>query len=162
MKEMLLSLANYHIWANKQILGVVSKLTVQQQQQTINSSFNSIELTVKHLLDAESIWWQRLKLAETIVRPSQDDLLDCNAAIEALLIQSNTWLNWLKAANDTQLNFVFQYNNTKREGFKQPTWQMLLHLFNHATYHRGQLVTLLRQVGVTKIPPTDFIVYTRK
>jgi uncharacterized damage-inducible protein DinB len=40
--------------------------------------------------------------------------------------------------------------------YKQPIWQMLLHVFNHATYHRGQVVNMLRQLGVDKIPSTDF------
>jgi uncharacterized damage-inducible protein DinB len=39
---------------------------------------------------------------------------------------------------------------------------MLLHLFNHGTYHRGQLVNQLRQLGIAKIPPTDFIIWSRK
>jgi uncharacterized damage-inducible protein DinB len=39
---------------------------------------------------------------------------------------------------------------------------MLLHLFNHGTYHRGQLVTMLRELGIEKIPPTDFIVWSRR
>ncbi|MCW3088046.1 MAG: hypothetical protein JWQ78_1432, partial [Sediminibacterium sp.] len=39
--------------------------------------------------------------------------------------------------------------------------EILLHLFNHGTYHRGQLVTLLRQVGVEEIPRTDYIEFSR-
>jgi uncharacterized damage-inducible protein DinB len=60
------------------------------------------------------------------------------------------------------LDHVFQYYNTKRELFKDPTWQMLLQVFNHGSYHRGQLVNMLRQLGVEKIPQTDFIVWGRK
>ncbi|MGZ3844574.1 MAG: DinB family protein, partial [Flavisolibacter sp.] len=57
---------------------------------------------------------------------------------------------------------VFQYQNTKKEQFKQPIYQMLLHAFNHGTYHRGQLVNMLRQLGVDKIPGTDFIAWSRR
>ncbi|MGZ3851281.1 MAG: DinB family protein [Flavisolibacter sp.] len=39
---------------------------------------------------------------------------------------------------------------------------MLLHAFNHGTYHRGQLVNMLRQLGVDKIPGTDFIAWSRR
>jgi uncharacterized damage-inducible protein DinB len=59
------------------------------------------------------------------------------------------------------LDHVFQYYNSKREYFKQPIFQMLLHVFNHGTYHRGQLVNMLRQLAVEKIPQTDFIVFSR-
>jgi uncharacterized damage-inducible protein DinB len=41
-------------------------------------------------------------------------------------------------------------------------YQILLHLANHNTYHRGQLVNMLRQLGVEKIPQTDFVVWSRK
>jgi len=59
------------------------------------------------------------------------------------------------------LDNVFQYYNTKRELFKDPTWQMLLHVFNHGSYHRGQLVNMFSQLGVEKIPQTDFLIWTR-
>jgi len=41
-------------------------------------------------------------------------------------------------------------------------FQILLHIFNHGTYHRGQLVTILQQLNIQNIPQTDFIVWTRK
>jgi len=50
----------------------------------------------------------------------------------------------------------------KGEHFKQPIYKMLLHVFNHGTYHRGQIVNMLRQLGIEKIPQTDFIVWSRK
>jgi uncharacterized damage-inducible protein DinB len=60
------------------------------------------------------------------------------------------------------LDHVFQYQNKKGEQFKQPLYQMLIHLFNHGTYHRGQIVTILHQLGIKKIPQMDFIVWSRK
>jgi uncharacterized damage-inducible protein DinB len=54
-----------------------------------------------------------------------------------------------------------QYSDFDKAQFKQPTWQMLLHVFNHGTYHRGQLVNMLRQLGVSRIPATDFALWSR-
>ena len=71
------------------------------------------------------------------------------------------WQEWVNSASDISLDHVFQYQNTKKEQFKQPVYQMILHVFNHGTYHRGQIVNMLRQVGVEKIPQTDFIVWSR-
>jgi uncharacterized damage-inducible protein DinB len=76
--------------------------------------------------------------------------------------QSVQWKDWVNNASDMSLEHVFQYYSTKRELFKDSTWQVVLHVFNHGTYHRGQLVNMLRQLGVEKIPQTDFIVWTRK
>lgn len=112
--------------------------------------------------DAESIWWQRLKLSEKIITPSEDFTGSFAELMKKLDQQSTEWKDWVDNATDVHLQHVFAYQNTKKEQFKQPVYEMLLHLFNHGTYHRGQLVTMLRQLGVGKIPPTDFVVYVRK
>jgi uncharacterized damage-inducible protein DinB len=111
--------------------------------------------------DAESIWWQRVKLQENIIIPSLTFHATMQEAVNGLMNQSKDWMNWVQQANELQLEHVFAYQNSKKEQFKQPMWQMLLHMFNHATFHRGQLVTIVRQVGEDKIPPTDYIHYTR-
>jgi uncharacterized damage-inducible protein DinB len=162
MKELLTQYATYHLWANKQIFDVVLKLTPEQQQQEIVSSFPSIHSTLLHIWDAESIWWQRLKLQEHVVRNSTLRDYSTEEVVEQILLQSQQWLTWVKNASDAQINYVFAYQTTKREQFKDKVSQMLLHLFNHGTYHRGQLVTMFRQLGVEKIPATDFIHWSRK
>lgn len=162
MKELLTQYATYHLWANKQLFDVILKLSTEQQQQEIVSSFPGIHATLLHMWDAEYIWWQRLKLQENIERPSTLRTYTTEELIQNILLQSEQWKSWVLQANDAQLNFVFAYHNTKREQFKDKVSQMLLHLFNHGTYHRGQLVTMLRQVGATKLPSTDFIAWVRK
>jgi uncharacterized damage-inducible protein DinB len=161
MKELLLQYAAYNIWANQQLLAMINTLPPETQTATVPSSFDSLHKTILHVLDAESIWWQRLKLQEQIIRPSENFQGNTSDAIQKLLQQNNHWLEWLQQATERAVQHVFQYQNTKKEQFKQPVYQMLLHLFNHGTYHRGQLVTMLRQLGIEKIPPTDFIVWSR-
>ncbi len=161
MKELLSQYASYNLWANNELLKQVLTLTDQQQQQEIESSFPSIRLTVFHIWDAESIWWQRLKLQEQIIRPSGSTNMPMTEIANGWQQQSKTWTDWIANANDPQLDHVFAYQNSKREQFKQPVYQMLLHLFNHGTYHRGQLITMLRQVGANKITSTDFILWSR-
>lgn len=162
MKDLLIDYATYHIWANQQLLKIALKLTEEQQNQTIVSSFDSVRKTILHMLDAESIWWQRLQLQEKIIRPSDNNNSSLKEIVQQMDVQSKVWLEKIKGMKENQLQFVFAYQNTKREMFKQPVWQMLLHLYNHANFHRGQLVTLYRQLGITKIPATDFILWSRK
>jgi uncharacterized damage-inducible protein DinB len=76
--------------------------------------------------------------------------------------QDKLWQEWISNINEHGLQHEFIYMNSKKERFKQPVFQMLLHLFNHSTCHRGQIVTMLRQLGVEKIPSTDFIEWSRK
>lgn len=161
MKQVLVQYAQYNFWANKQLLAIALKLNEQQQKEHIASSFSSVQATIVHLLDAESIWWQRLQLQEIVIAPSTTKTFTTPEAVQTLLAQSESWVKWVTAAKEVQLDHVFAYQNSKKEQFKQPVWQMLLHLFNHGTYHRGQLVTLYNQLGVTKIPATDFIHWSR-
>jgi len=162
MKELLVSYAAYNAWANELLLQTIRPLGQELQQQQVVSSFPSLYATVLHLLDANSIWWQRLKLQEQILVPSATFSGSFDELAAQLQKQDRQWLEWIESASKPMLEHVFKYQNTKRESFKQPVWEMLQHLFNHGTYHRGQLVTLLRQLGVQKIPQTDYVAWRRK
>ena len=162
MKDLLSQLAAYNIWANKKLLEVILALPTEKQKQEIPSSFNSLYITVLHMLSAESIWWQRMKLQERINSPMEIFKGSMQELASELLQQNRLWQEWVNNATEPMLEHVFQYYSNKRELFKQPINQMILHVFNHDTYHRGQLVNMLRQLGVEKIPQTDFIVWSRK
>lgn len=161
MKILLSQYASYHIWANQLLIERILKLPEELKSQEVISSFNGLAKTLLHMWDAESMWWQRMKLQEQITRPSENFSGNMQDIIKSLTHQSKQWQEWVMNAQEHMLDHEFIYSNTKREKFKQPIYQMLLHLFNHGTYHRGQLVTILRQLGVTDIPPTDFIVWSR-
>jgi uncharacterized damage-inducible protein DinB len=162
MKELLLQYSSYNIWANQSLLDSINLLPEEKQMQEVASSFSSLYKTVIHMWNAEAIWWQRMKLQERIVIPGENFKGSVRDAGNNLVHQNKQWHEWLSNAQPHMIQHVFHYQNTKREQFKQPLFQMLLHLFNHGTYHRGQLVTIMRQLGVEKIPTTDFIVWTRK
>ncbi|MBD0289476.1 MAG: DinB family protein [Flavisolibacter sp.] len=162
MKELLLQFSTYNIWANELLLCTITKLPEEKQKQVVPSSFESLFKTLLHMWDAESIWWQRMKLQERIVAPGENFSGTMNEIATGLLNQNRQWQAWVSDAQERMLEHVFQYQNSKREQFKQPIYQMLLHLFNHGTYHRGQLVNMLRQLEVSPIPQTDFIVWSRR
>jgi uncharacterized damage-inducible protein DinB len=162
MKELLMQFAAYNVWGSQRLLDIINTLPVEKQKAEVPSSFKSLYTTVLHMWDAESIWWQRLKMHERVIRPSENFKGTMQDVSNGLMSQALQWKDWVDNASDMSLEHVFQYYNTKRELFKQPTWQMLLHLFNHDTYHRGQLINILRQVGIEKVPETDFIVWSRK
>jgi len=162
MKELLQQYASYNAWANQQLTEQVLKLPEEQQTREITSSFPSLHLTVLHLWDAGSMWWQRLKLYENVIRPSANFSGNTRDAVNALQHQDKLWESWVHNASGAALQHVFAYQNTRKELFKQPVHQMLLHLFNHSSYHRGQLITMLRQLNSDKIPNTDYIAWSRK
>ncbi|HMJ45836.1 MAG TPA: DinB family protein [Ferruginibacter sp.] len=162
MKKMLVQYAAYNVWANQRIIDCVTNLTDDQLNREINSSFKSLYLTLLHMWDVESVWWQRIKLQENVVWPGttfQGTVLELS---NNLMAQSKQWKEWVDLATEPALEHEFIYKNSKKDQFKQPVYEALHHLFNHQTYHRGQLITMLRQVGVDNPPQTDLIVFSRK
>lgn len=161
MKELLQQYAAYNIWATKQLVDVINKLPDENKTKEVTSSFPSLYKTLQHLWLAEEVWWQRLKLTEHIVLQSDvftgsfDELADRQGKQSALFYE------WISGATENQLQHVFAFLR-KKEQFKMPVYKMLMHVFNHASYHRGQLVNMLRQLGVDKIPSTDFTTFCCK
>ncbi len=159
---MLVHYAAYNLWANNRLIELINNLTDEQVDRDITSSYPSIRKTVLHLWDVENIWWQRMKLVEVQVWQSDHfsgSLMELN---NNLLAQSKQWKEWIDIATEAALEHEFIYKNSKKDQFKQPVHEMVMHLFNHQSYHRGQLVTMLRQVDVKNIPNTDLISFLRK
>jgi len=161
MKELLKQYAVYNSWATQQLTSIVLSLPEEKQKTALPSSFSSLYKTLLHMWDAESIWWQRMKLHERILRPSENFNGTMKDVSNGLLSQSKLWEEWVSTASELSFEHVFQYQTFDKVQYKQPTWHMLLHVFNHGTYHRGQLINMLRQLGVEKLPATDFIIWSR-
>lgn len=161
MKEIFQQYVIYNKWANDRMIEAITALPPTLIDQPVESSFKSLRLTVLHLWETESAWWQRVHLTENVVSPAKDPRLPFDLVISEWKQQSLQWQDWVMNANDINLTHVIAYMNSKKEQFKQPVFQILLHLFNHGSYHRGQLVTMLRQFGIQKIPNTDFINWSR-
>lgn len=159
MKHIMQQCSAYTAWANKKLFDCIAILPEETINQEITSSFPSIRLTVLHMWNAESIWWQRLKLQERVEPPAPSFTGEFAMLQKISSAQSLEWAAWVKKATEVQLQHVFAYRRSKKEEIKKPVYEVLLHLFNHASYHRGQLVTMLRQVGVSNIPQTDFSIF---
>ena len=163
MKELLLQCAQYNAWANKRIIDVLLKLEQGHIDMEIVSSFSSVRATVSHTWSAEYIWLQRLQLVEYPIWVGNDyqGLFDdaCNSwqQVSSDLIQFVE-----RQYDDRALQHVLQYYDRAKVSHKTPVFEVLMHVFNHSTYHRGQMVTMLRQLGRVDIPGTDFIGFARR
>lgn len=162
MKQLLRQYSSYNLWANKIITDKISQLPAAILYNEMNSSFGSIYKTVVHLMDVESIWWQRLDLQDHVEWPGINYDEPVEILSKDLLSLSEQWNAWVHDADEVNLTRVFEYKNSNKKSFRQPVTEMLLHLFNHQTFHRGQIITMMRQNEIEKIPATDFIVYSRK
>lgn len=161
MKKILEQYASYNLWANQKLTEAILKLPEETVNSPIVSSFSSLRLTLLHILTAESIWWQRIKLVEN-VEMRKDPNQSIGEIVQGLLGHSLEWEAWVKKSTEAGLEHELIYRNSKKEQFKQPVYEILLQVFNHGTYHRGQLVTMLRQLDVSTLPATDFIIFKRR
>lgn len=160
MKELLLPMSRYNVWANGKFIDVLLKLDDETLDLEMISSFPTLRRTVYHMMSAEYLWLKRLQLIEQLVRP-EDTFSGTFAEACRIWEEASRGLAAFveKAPGDHALAHVFQYYNFQKESIKMPVAVALQHAFNHSSYHRGQLVTMLRQAGTTKIPGTDYWLY---
>lgn len=160
MKQIIGLNAAYNLWANKRIAEILKNAEPELLDEPVVSSFPTLRKTVYHVWDAEYIWLRRLEGESISYWPSEK--LTSETPIDGFLEVSNKLLDIVKYHDDEWLNEVCEYSNLKGNKFVQPKFQVLMHVFNHSTFHRGQLVTMLRTVGVTDLVSTDFITYLRQ
>ncbi|ASZ14693.1 DinB family protein [Chitinophaga pendula] len=161
MKEMFISYAAYNLWANGKLASLLLKLPEEQLDTEMGGSYGTIRATVYHLWDTEVMWYQRLLLAEQVKLPTEDFGGSFARGCELWLDQSKVWVDWVREATPVKLGHTIAYIHS-RKSYKTAVLQLLQHVFNHATYHRGQLITLLRQAGVRKLPGLSYIEFTRQ
>ncbi|MEK6754473.1 MAG: DinB family protein [Chloroflexota bacterium] len=150
---------NYHFAENRKILEHVSALTFEQFTQKVDYSRGSVREQLVHLIDAEDVWISELRGAQpSEPLPETTDLDDRNA-IRALwdTVEQNTRAYLANLEDD----FLITTPITDPEEDKNLiVWQVLLHVVNHATDHRAQLLRALHDLGVdTKSQDYIFYVY---
>ena len=91
MKELLRQFAAYNYWANQKLFEVILALPAEQQTREVPSSFSSIHKTLLHMWDAESIWWQRMKLQEGVIPPSSNFSGTTQDIISGLQLVDRQW-----------------------------------------------------------------------
>ncbi len=161
MKELLLRAARYNAWANGLFTGSVREQPDGVLDREITSSFSSIRKTVIHVWSAEDTWLQRL---ESVPDPAwQGKFSGSIAEVCDRWNESSAKLVRFVESKEDEAAFTerISYKNLKGDPCYDRIDAILQHIFNHATYHRGQLTTMLRQAGVTTIPGTDLITFAR-
>jgi uncharacterized damage-inducible protein DinB len=155
------TLLDYHYWARDRLLDALEALTPEQYNRDLGNSFKSIRDTITHIYAAEWAWYSRWKgESPTALLPADrfPDLAALRrqwAEHEALM---RAFVNSLKEADTSR---VIEYKLLSGQPGASPIWQMLQHVVNHASYHRGQITTMLRQIGVAPAKPMDMIAYYR-
>jgi uncharacterized damage-inducible protein DinB len=148
----------YNTWANHELALWLGQISEEKSEQSIESSFTSLKKTISHIWSAEFLWLKVL-LGESYqdnpakqFKGSLEEMLnlwlEASAQLEAYILQ--------QSSEDLSKSIVLGADNAPVS-----VEQILQHTLNHSTYHRGQLITMGRQLGLENPPRTDFIHYIR-
>ncbi len=161
MKSLLTKYTTYNYWANKRIIDKLRSLPEDMLLQEQKNSFRSIHATIMHINDAEIIWMKRLKGISLNKWPSEDFKGTPNEALDRLEASSLDIKNYVMGITDEKLQENISFNSLDGKNYTMKIDEIIQHAVNHSTFHRGQIVTMLRNLDVTGIPSTDFIAYLR-
>ncbi len=149
----------YTLWADRQMLFAVRQVGQDDLVRDAGVSFGSLLGTMAHILGAERMWLSRFTGAPLTRLPSIQDFPDLMAWITGWEETAAGLEAFLATLTDEQLLAPVTWSNSRGETFTRPLWQPVAHLINHSTYHRGQVMSLLRQMGFEEVPSTDLIYY---
>jgi uncharacterized damage-inducible protein DinB len=155
------TMLDYHYWARDIILDAVTEVPRDKFTAPVTSSFGSLRDTVAHIYAADWIWFQRWtgQTPKTLIAYDQfPDPTSIRTAWKDLETSTRQFVDNLGEAG---VNKAFSYTLLSGAPDTAPFWEMLVHVVNHATYHRGQVTTLMRQMGMHPPKPTDMIAFFR-
>lgn len=158
--DYLRTLLDYHYWARDRVLAAAAPLAPEQYTRDLGNSFPSLRDTLNHIYMAEWVWlsrWQgdspKAFLSDT--PPDLAALRDAWTGHEAKLRA------FLAALREADVAREYDYTLFNGKPGRSRFWEMFVHVVNHASYHRGQATTLLRQLGGKPPEPMDMIAYFR-
>ncbi len=163
MKSHFVTMAEYNSWANARLYRMAGQLSDEQYRRDVGTYFKSLHGTLNHLLTADRIWMRRLtgtgnhpvKLNAIVF----DDLPSLTAARRA---EDERIANFVRELTDAQLQEVWTYQTLNGTPQKQMRREILAHLFNHQTHHRGQAHTVLTVLGIAEPEPWDLLLMQRE
>jgi len=155
-------LVDYNYWARDRMLDAVAALSAEQFTRNMGNSFGSVRDTIAHICDAEWIWLSRWKGQQPTGFRSPDRMPDVATA-------RKEWAELEQGAREVVGNLgpagvqrTFEYKDFKGATRSDVFREMLQHVVNHGSYHRGQVTTMLRQLGAAPPKHMDLIVFYRE
>jgi uncharacterized damage-inducible protein DinB len=161
-KQYFIQLADYNLWANDIVHSWLNNITDEQWEQTVISSFNSIATTTLHVASAETVWVDRLNKAVAPVWLQSDFKGSKNETLDVWNEASKNLKSFIENFDETKLPVNLHFKRLNGDAYEMPHYQVFAHVFNHSSYHRGQIVTMLRQVGFDGVGSTDMLAFFRK
>lgn len=159
--EEMRSLYAYDRWADRRILEAAAALGDEELNRDLDSSFPSVRATLAHILGSEWIWLSRWRGHSPTGLPDSWDLATLDALRERWEEVEEEQRAFVEELDDDDLPRIVSYRTTDGTPHHHPLGILLRHVVNHSSYHRGQITTMLRQLGAEPVS-TDLIRYHRE
>ena len=159
-QEMLV-LYEFNAWADRRMLGAVAAVKQEEFLRPMGSSFGSLRDTAAHIYGAEWVWLERFQGRSPASLPDAGEFQDVASLQKKWAELEGRLLGFVGSQTQEDLNRIMEYKTLKYGVYRNPLWQSMQHVVNHGTYHRGQVTTLLRQLGAQPVL-TDLMHYYRE
>lgn len=153
--ELMKNYANYNFWANMTLVNWLKKQPSALLAQEVKSSFKSVKATLIHILQTQEFWFSVISKTEFLRIDYKGEV---NEIFDLLLQQSETLANYIHDMETEALEEnVFVQSPWFHSNFQN--FEYVMQVFNHSTYHRGQVITICHNLGITGAPMTDYHYY---
>jgi uncharacterized damage-inducible protein DinB len=149
---------DYTIWASQRLLLAAAQLTDEQLNRDFGTADRSVLGALTHISRADGLWLARVMGNPKPAFPEETSLAALQTGWPVL---HEGWKEWASGLTDQSASCEIVYQDLKGRTWKQPLWQLVLHMVNHGTHHRGQVSGFLRAMEQTP-PPLDLVFYYRE
>ena len=154
-------LYDYNTWANHRSMDAAAALTNEQFTKPMGNSFSSVRDTLAHIFGAEWIWLERFQGRSPASLPDATQYAELPSLRKSWEEFEPRLLGFVRGLTQADLDRVLEYKTLRFGVYSNPLWQSMQHVVNHGSYHRGQVTTLLRQLGAQPVL-TDLMHFYRE
>jgi len=153
-------LFDYTVWANHRVLRAAATLAVDDFKRDLGSSHGGVRGTLTHIMAGEWIWLERWKGVSPSRLLDEGEFSDVVALRDRWTLIEEHRASWLESLREEDVPAPVHYRTTHGREFSAPLWQLVQHVANHSTHHRGQVVALTRMLGAKGVN-TDLLSWDR-
>lgn len=162
MKTLLLNYLQYNHWANEKMCNYLSGVDETEIVANKKAEYQTIKKVILHIADAEQTWLARLNGKNIPHMHNLDATSGFTDICRTIRNNSADFIDFISGQGDQFFLSSTEYINLKGKTFSQNNAEIILHCMNHSTFHRGQVICMLRHVGYTDQSASDFIMFLRE
>lgn len=157
--SLLLDSARYNAWANRRFVEWLKTHPAQLMEEEVPSSFSSIKATLVHIWDTERFWFSVLKQEPPLPSFRMNGFHgSLEEVFEGIVAQSEAIVAYLETADEATMQETIVFESPWVSGTRTRA-EFTHHSLCHSIYHRGQVVTIGRNIGITDAPMSDYAFY---